>query len=233
MMEKRRFLPIAAIAAVALVAAACSSSDDDATTTEMMPEEMESTVAEITAGLFERAQDARTAADDAAEAAAEDVMAATEAADGLTTEEVSGDSAMAMANAQAILDAQDDTAQAVMDAQAALDDANAAETEAADLDNSSLDAAIAAAIEAAEGAVKAATASRDDETLKTAGEEVTGADPEAEGYPTTPTDIAEGVAMDIGMALLPTTGDDGAGTRVMHSSDAEVPAARSHERGRR
>ena len=50
MMEKRRFLPIAAIAAVALVAAACSSSDDDRMATPPPPMPVAVDLASVTDG---------------------------------------------------------------------------------------------------------------------------------------------------------------------------------------
>ena len=50
MMEKRRFLPVAAIAAVALVAAACSSSDDHATTGGGTPDGTALAFADVMAG---------------------------------------------------------------------------------------------------------------------------------------------------------------------------------------
>ena len=224
MMKKRRYLPIAAIAAVALVAAACSSNDDDATTTEMMPEEMEPagpTVAEITAGLFARAHDARTAADDAAEAAVEAVTDATEAAGGLTTEEVSGDSSVAMMNAEAIvgeMGAQQIATDAATAAETAQEDAEDALVMAMEhaADNASLIAALEEAIEVAKAQVKAATDARDSDALKAAVDAVT--DGEDADTPRTPLSIANSVGMNIAMALLP----DAAGgeMRVMHGAMA-------------
>ena len=226
MMKKRRYLPIAAIAAVALVAAACSSNDDDATTTEMMPEEMEPagpTVAEITAGLFARAHDARTAADDAAEAAVEAVTDATKAAGELTTAdaEVAGDSSVAMVNAEAIvgeMGAQQIATDAATAAETAQKDAEDALVMAMEhaADNASLIAALEEAIEVAKAQVKAATDARESDALKAAVDAVTGgedADPQG-----TPLSIANSVGMDIAMALLPNAA--GGGMRVMHGAMA-------------
>ena len=225
--KKRRFLPIAAIAAVALVAAACSSSDDS--TPAASGGDAPTMAAPSAADLFAAAQDARSKAEAAGTDAADAVDAATKASMGLDTMSVNGNSMMAETNAQDVLDARTTAAQAVMDAKAALGSATEAKADAADLEDgalkTSLIAALDAAIKVAEEQMEAATESRDSDELKAAAVAVEGADPEAEGYPTSPTDIAERVAMDIGMALLPTTGDDGAGTRVVHSSDAAVPAA--------
>ena len=155
--------------------------------------------------LFVTAQASSDAAVAAGAAAAKAVKDATDASK-LTTMQVNGDSMVATANAQAILDARDAAAKAVMDAQTALGNAMAAMVHAAALDDDdaskvSLVAALEAAIMVAESHLKAATDHRDGDTLKVAVEMVTGADPEAEGYPTTPADLGRVVAMAIGEAL--------------------------------
>ena len=173
--------------------------------------------------LFATAQASRTDAADAGKAAADAGKAATENSGKLTTMTVAGDSATAMANAQAILQAQTDAGQAVMDAQQALDNANdaKAEAEALDADHENraiLIAALDEAIKEAEAQVKAATAVRDGTALKMAVDAVTGG--EDEDPQGTPRSIANAVGMDISMALLPNT--TGGGTQVTH--DDEAPA---------
>ena len=151
------------------------------------------------------AQASSDAAGAAGAAAAKAVKDATEASK-LTTILVNGDSMAATDNAQAILDAREAAAKAVTDAQTALDNAMAAMVHAAaladdDASKTSLVAALEAAIMVAKSHLKAATGHSDGEPLKVAVEMVTGKDPEAKGYPTTPADHGKVVAMAIGEAL--------------------------------
>ena len=89
----------------------------------------------------------------------------------LTVLSVEGDSSMATANAQKVLDARDDANQAVIDAEAAKTAAQNAKTEATALPDgtegkTALVAALDAAIETAKDEIKAATEDRDDSGLK-------------------------------------------------------------------
>ncbi len=172
------------------------------------------------ADMFATAQiaieDAKTAAA-AAEAALE---AATEDNDGYATLEVAGDSATAMANAQAVLDALGDADAAVTMANAAVASAEAALEDAEALDGDTvhrdeLVLALKAAVAAAEESAEAAAKSRGDDkgALELAVADVEGDD---EDEPMTAADHAEAVAMDIAMALLPATAADGGGARVTH-----------------
>ena len=81
-------------------------------------------------------------------------------------------------------------------------------------------AALNKAIEVATAELKAATLSAESDALKMAVELVTGADPEAEGYPTMPAQHGKAVAMAIGGALMPTSSSDGARMRGTHYADA-------------
>ena len=171
MIERKRYLPIAAAVALALAVTGCLHDDDDAPVTSMMDDPMEEEATpDPMAGLFATAQTARDDADAAAAAAAKAVEAAMKAGDGLTVTAVAGDSAMAKANAQAIMDAQAAAVQAVRDAQAALDSATTAKTEAEGVADdkehkTSLIAALDAAIKVAEEQIVAATESRDSDDL--------------------------------------------------------------------
>ena len=180
------------------------------------------------AGLFAAAQSAIEDAKAAATAAAAAVESATNGADGLTTVEVAGDSAMAMANAQAVLDALGDADAAVAKANAAVASAEAAleDAETLDVDTAHRDElilALKAAVKVAEDDAKAAADSRgdDDGEIAMAVAMVEGDD---EDDPMTPADYGEAVAMDIAMALLPASTTDGGGTRVTHG--AVAPADR-------
>ena len=166
--------------------------------------------------LFVTAQTSSDAAVAAGEAAEKAVKDATEASK-LITMLVNGDSMVATANAQAILDAHYAAVKAVMDAQTALDNAMAAMVHAAaladdDASKASLVAALEAAIMMAESHLKTATDHRDGDPLTMAVEMVKGADPEAEGYPMTPADHGKAVAMAIGQALGGESTDAGIGT---------------------
>ncbi len=170
--------------------------------------------------LFGAAQTAITDAESADMDATQAEEDATEYAKMLTTTEVGGDSMKAMMSAQAILDARDAAAQAVMDAEAALADAEKAKTDAMAIaddhpQKSALDAAINAAIEEAEAAVKAATAVRDGTKIKNAVAEVEGTNKKG-----TPRSVANSVGTDIAGALA--TGTTRGGTRIVHGATAPV-----------
>ncbi len=186
------------------------------------------TTAQEVARLFAAAQSAIEDAKAAATAAAAAVESATDGADGLTTLEVAGDSATAMANAQAVLDALGDADAAVTMANAAVASAEAAleDAETLDVDTAHRDElilALKAAVKVAEDDAKAAADSRgdDDGEIAMAVAMVEGDD---EDDPMTPADYGEAVAMDIAMALLPASTTDGGGTRVTHG--AVAPADR-------
>ena len=169
---------------------------------------------------FETAANATDAAVKAGAKASEALGTATGSSVKLTTRTVAGDSRMAEANAQAVLDSRDHVNEAVMTAQGALDSAEAALAMDADPADA-LTKALNAAIAAAKANLTSATEIADGDALKTAVEAVTGADPELEDYPTTPADHGEMVAMDIGGALGPTNPtDDGSPLRVMHATAA-------------
>ncbi len=199
-----------------------ASMQDD---TAMMPgggmdgDEMEP-AAPTAAELFAAAQDARDASGAAATAATDAVEAAMENMDKFSTTAANGESEVARANAQAVLDAQADAVQAVMDAEAAQQSAEDALEDAMEhaADNASLISALEAAIEAAEADVKTATDARDGDDLKAAVTAVQNpGDPTpdpAVDPPKTPADHGQDVAMAIGMALGPTSATDGSGLRV-------------------
>ena len=146
-------------------------------------------------------------------------------------EGVAGDSARATANAQAILDAETDANEAVDIADAAVQSAKDALVVAKALpsDDPNRDTLIAAledAIKAAEVHAKEAADSRGDEDgpIAKAVEDITGDDPEAEGYPMTPAQHGRAVAMKIAMALAPTSVTMGARMRGEHGTTAPVVA---------
>ena len=166
------------------------------------------------------AADAITAAMDASMAATQAEKDALKYAGMLTAESVKGDSAMAIANAQMILDAEMAAKQAVMDADEALQDAKAAMMAAEGLPED--DADRASAIAAAERAVEEATAEKmkaqaildknpvgDDGTtatpavdsLKDAVAAVKGPNPLAEGYPMMPAAIGKRIAGEVMTAI--------------------------------
>lgn len=138
----------------------------------------------------------------------------------LTTLSVKGDSAMAMANAQAVEDAEDTVNTDVMEAASALE---AAEMALEDVDETSansdeLIAALDAAIEVAEDAVKTTEDQSGSKTLADALKAVRGNDPDDDDYPMTPYQYAKMVAMDIGGALMPASVTDGAVARGAHGN---------------
>jgi hypothetical protein len=135
--------------------------------------------AQTVARLHGEASGATTDAKEAGKAAA-DALKDAEDYDGmLDVLDVGGDSAMATANAQKILDAQADVTQAVLDARAAKTRAQTAKTEATALADTvtgkaALIVALDAAIKEADAQIKAASDIRDGSKLKVAVETVTG-----------------------------------------------------------
>ncbi len=176
------------------------------------------------ADMFATAQIAIEDAKAAAAAAAAAVEDAEDGAKGLTAREVAGDSATAMANAQAVLDALGDADAAVTMANAAVASAEAALEDAEALDGDTvhrdeLVLALKAAVAAAEESAEAAAKSRGDDkgALELAVADVEGGD---EDEPMTAADHAEAVAMSIAMALLPASSSEGGGVRAPHVSTA-------------
>ena len=226
MSTHRKLTTVCCAAVLALGLAACGSSSDDDDQTGMdgdgtqMPTEPAGPTA---ADLFTVAQDSRSAAMAAGEAA-DDALENAEKYDGmLLTDSVAGDSGQAMANAQAILDAQTAASNAVDAAQEALDAANEAKDDADAIEDGaqkdSLIEAIDEAIEEAKAALKTATDIRDGRELERAAEAVTGgptADPQG-----TPRSIADTVGMSIASGLLPGTMDG----RTRGEHGATAPAA--------
>ena len=180
--------------------------------------------ARTVAELFATAQESRDASAAAAKAAEDAVEAATEAMAKLTTLKVKGESMTATANAQAVLDMQAATVKAATDAETALQEAKDALEDATEhaADNASLMAALDAAIKAAEADVKTATDARDGGDLKAAVALVRGGD---EDMPMSPGDHGTGVAMDVGMALMPTSSSDGGRNDVSAPHGALADAA--------
>ena len=121
MIEKRKFLPIAAIAAVALTVSACGGGGDSMSM--MDGDGMDPTMTEpagpSVADLFAAAHNARGDADAAAEAAAQAVKDAVMYSTMYTAAAVHGDSMTAAENAQKVLDAKAAADTAVTDAMAA------------------------------------------------------------------------------------------------------------------
>ena len=172
---------------------------------------------------FETAQNASDDATGAITTAEEAVTAASDASDNIGTLAVGGNSMLAQTNAQAVLDARDEANGAVTTAEAALQSAkDALEPDAVATD--ALTRALMAAITVAEDAVDSITMKRDSAELVAAVELVTGNDPDAEGYPGTPAEIAKGVAESIGSALGPVSDTDGAGTGVTVTATPTLPA---------
>ncbi len=166
------------------------------------------------------AADAITAAVAASMAATQAEKDAIKYAGMLTAEAVKGDSAMAIANAQMILDAEMAANEAVMDADAALQDAMDAKTAAEGLPED--DAERAGAIAAAERAIEEATAEKkaaqaildknplqtdgttpttEVDSLKEAVAQVKGANRLAEGYPMMPAAIGKRIAGEVMTAI--------------------------------
>ena len=128
---------------------------------------------------------------------------------------VAGDSEKARKNAQAVLTARVDANDAVTMAETALQSAKGALSGATD---DSLIAALEETIGVAKKRLAEAKMSAESDALKDAVELVTGDNPEEEGYPMTPAEHGEMVAMAIGGALGPISTTDGAGLRVDHGA---------------
>ncbi len=210
----RSLLAACSIVALSVVLSGCLHSSDDTTTTETPTTPTEPPPPSNLTSLFAAAQDASDDAAMAGEDAMAAEMAATDSAKMLLTAEVGGDSMKAMTNAQAILDARDDAAQAVMDAEAALAAAEKAEMDAMDVaddhpQKAALDAAIAAAVEAAEDQIEAATKVRDGTALRNAVAEVEGTNKKG-----TPRSVANTVGEDIAGALAHHATNPRTGTRT-------------------
>ncbi|MYC32924.1 MAG: ATP synthase F0 subunit B [Chloroflexi bacterium] len=234
----KHMLKACLVAVFAIGLAACSSSDSGTDTS--MPTEPPTTPTTPTepsapadlSALFAAAQDASDDAAQAGEDATDAQMSATESADMLTTMEVGGDSAKAMMNAQAILDAMDAAIQAVKDAEAALADAKQAEMDAMAIadehpQKAALMAAVDDAIMAAEAQVEATKMVRDGRDLDDAVYEVTGM-----GGKGTPRSIANTVGGDIAGALAQHATNARTGTRTPAHAAAvgtDIAAALKHE----
>ncbi|MCY3831258.1 MAG: hypothetical protein OXF89_19195 [Rhodospirillaceae bacterium] len=163
-------------------------------------------------------------------------MSAIENAGKLNAEAVKGDSAMATANAQAILDADAAIRQAVMDADAVIEQATAAKEAAEDIEDAAERAAVMRllddAIEKAntlktKAEAHIAEAASDDATVNTLGEAVaavtnpTGADPAVDPAKTA-ADAGEAVAATVLTALAQATVADG-------SASIDADAIRDHD----
>ena len=166
------------------------------------------------------AVEATAKAEGAGMAAADALESAEESEDMLTTTQVGGDSSKAMMNAQAILDAKDDVAQAVMDAEMAKMDAMEAKTAAGMVPDGTAGkaqaiAALDAAIKVAEAEIKKAAAIRDGRDLDDAVFGVVGANGKG-----TPRSIADAVGMDIAGSVSPGATPNAAGrARGTHTND--------------
>ena len=207
MIEKRKFLPIAAIAAVALTVAACGGGGGTDMAAGMDTNgdmEMESSALETASDLAGRLEGVKV----------DDLLAnAIKYAGMLTADSVDGDSAMAAANAGMVLAAEKAINDAVTDADTAIMEANAAKTAAEDIENAAEKDAVMRllddAIETAEAVKKAAQAIIDDvtvsgndpvlDTLSEAVAMVTGG--EAADPPMTAADAGEAVAATVKTAI--------------------------------
>ena len=179
---------------------------------------------------FMTAQDAADDATGAVTAATAAVTAATEASMAITARAagVAGDSETVRENAQSVLDARDKANAAVKTAQGSL---RAAEAALANVDDSTpagdaLKRALAAAVKTATEQLAMATEQAEGDDLKAAVaavENPEGADTEAMDYMAmTPADHATAAAMEIGMALMPTSTTDGA---LMHGEHGNAAPA--------
>ncbi len=172
--------------------------------------------------LFTTAQTARDNATGAVTAAENAVKAAMENSGKLGVLAVMGDSSMAKANAQAVLDAQTAANTAVTTAETQVTNLNTADTNADTYNNATLDKAIADALKVAQQAVKDAKAERDGDMLKGYVAMVTGTDKDDVK---TPTDTQKTVAMQISGALAPKVGSVQEAARVMHYASAAADQA--------
>ena len=234
MSTHRKLMTVCCAAVLALGLAACgSSSDDDANGNgngDGNGAPPPATGPDV-AGLLLTAHNSRSAADTATMAAAQAVKDAVKYSAMFTTVVVHGDSMTAQANAQNVLDAQADVDQAVMDAEAAKTAAETAMTEAGDIpaddpNRAAVIAALDAAIEEADDAIKATKKSQEDTDLKTAVTAVVGADKK-----NTPVKRGAAVAMAIGGALGPTSATDGSGLRVNHLNAADTAPPAGNKSG--
>ena len=191
-------------------------------------------IAQQIVGLHSTADEATRVANAAGDRADQAVLDADKYSMMLDVASVKGDSSVAKANAEKVLEARTTVTEAVKAAEAAKGRAETAKTEAEAIADGTdgkteVIAALNEAIKVAEAQIAATkaidTAKNADESvnadgvkLRTAVQAVEGSD---EDDKTTPTDIAEGVAMAIGGALLPTAGvnaatPDGTARRVEH-----------------
>ncbi len=226
---------LAAVVALSVGLAACGGGGSSTATAPTEPTDPAPPPPANLTALFAAAQNASDDAAAAGKAATAAEMSAKESDDMLTTTEVGGDSMKAMMNAQAILDARDAAAKAVMDAEAALTAAKKAKMDAMDIaddhpQKAAVMAAADAAVKAAEEQVEATTAVRDGTAIRNAVAEVTG----GAGGTGTPRSVANVVGGDIGDALKPTdTSPQRTGTRIAaHATDgpaATIAAALKHE----
>ena len=209
MTEKKRYLPIAAIAAVALVAAACSSSGDGPTTPPPPPDP------KLTALEAATALAARMDNIDADVAMLLDN--AIESAGMLSTKLVDGDSAMAADNADMVLKAKIAINDALTAADTAIMEANALNTAAEDIENAIEKAAVMRildyAIESVDELKKTAqaiidAADSDDDTINTLGEAVAAVEGGDEDMPKTAADAGLAVAAEMLAALRGPPGNE-------------------------
>ncbi|MCY4394658.1 MAG: hypothetical protein OXC10_05945 [Rhodospirillaceae bacterium] len=168
---------------------------------------------------------------------------AIESAGKLTAESVKGDSAMAMANAQAVVDANAAIHQAIMDADEVIKEANAAKMEAEDIEDATEKAAVIglldAAIAEAQGIKTAAQAhideaATDDGSVNTLGEAVAAVENPAGDDPApdpamTAANAGEAVADQVRAALGGTINDGSAnaanGADAVEMNDSAVIGA--------
>ena len=174
------------------------------------------------AQLFSDAQTARDNATNAVTAAKDAVKAAMENSGKLGVLAVMGDSSVAKANAQAVLDAQTTANTAVTTAETQVTNLNTADTNADTHNNATLDKAIADALKVAQQAVKDAKAERDGANLKKYVAMVTGSDADDLKIAT---DTQEKVAMQIRDALAPGSDNVQVATGVTHNDPADSRSA--------
>lgn len=240
--RQKPFLTLAAgVAAMALLLAGCGGGSSSTPTTPEPTPPPPPPPGPTAESLKADAADAITAAIAASGAADQAKMDAIKYAGMLTAGKVNGESSMAVANAQKVLDAEMAANAAVMDADGALQAAMAAKTAAEAL--AADDAGRAGAIAAAEEAIKQATAQKEAamaivnaavdatagiQSLKEAVETVKGDNPLADGYPKMPAafgkDVADTVKTALG-SITPGTDFSGAttdATRMNDSSDIEA-----------
>ena len=217
---KRFFLYAIVIAALAL--AGCGGNGGTKTVTPVDPPSCPSgqvgtppncvTPGPSVADLFETAQNARDAAEDAVKTAMDSVDDAEKYSAMINADKVRGDSMMAQANAQKVLDAQTAVTGAVTAAETAVSELTQADKDADKHNNDALDNAIAAAMKVAEQAVKDAKTQAGRSDLETFVANVTGTDKKK---PITAADRGTMVAEAVGGALAADSPTDGSGERVV------------------